>query len=65
MTLEEEIREKQKTQVLNPEEPDALYLKLVDTIRRYHPSDDINLIERAYRLADDAHEGIKRRSGEP
>ncbi|MGN0267486.1 MAG: RelA/SpoT family protein [Lachnospiraceae bacterium] len=65
MTLEEEIREKQKTQVLNPEEPDALYLKLVDTIRRYHPSDDINLIERAYRLADDAHEGVKRRSGEP
>ena len=65
MTLEEEIREKQKTQVLNPEEPDALYLKLVDTIRRYHPSDDIKLIEKAYRLADDAHEGVKRRSGEP
>lgn len=65
MTLEEEIREKQKTQVLNPEEPDALYLKLVDTIRRYHPSDDINLIEKAYRLADEAHEGVKRKSGEP
>lgn len=65
MTLEEEIREKQKTQVLNPEEPDALYLKLVETIRRYHPSDDINLIEKAYRLAEEAHEGVKRRSGEP
>ena len=65
MTLEEEIREKQKTEKLDPEQPDALYLKLVDTIRRYHPSDDISLVERAYRLADEAHGGIKRKSGEP
>ena len=65
MTLEEEIREKLKTERLDPEEPDALYLKLVETIRQYHPSDDLSLVERAYRLADEAHGGIKRKSGEP
>lgn len=65
MTLEEEIREKLKTETMDPEQPDVLYLKLVDTIRQYHPSDDISLVERAYRLADEAHGGIKRKSGEP
>lgn len=65
MTLEEEIREKQKTEPMGPEEPDMLYLTLLDTIRRYHPSDDISLVERAYRLAKEAHNGIKRKSGEP
>ena len=65
MTLEEEIREKLKKENLGPEDPDVLYLQLVDTIRRYHPSDDISLVERAYRLADEAHGGIKRKSGEP
>lgn len=65
MTLEEEIREKLKKENLDPEEPDALYVKLVDTIRCYHPSDDISLVERAYRLANEAHGGIKRKSGEP
>ncbi|MDO5411000.1 MAG: bifunctional (p)ppGpp synthetase/guanosine-3',5'-bis(diphosphate) 3'-pyrophosphohydrolase [Lachnospiraceae bacterium] len=65
MTLEEEIRERQKKEPVNPESPDMLYLRLVDTIRCYHPSDDISLVERAYRLADEAHGGIKRKSGEP
>ena len=42
-----------------------MYLKLVETIRQYHPSDDISLVEKAYRLADEAHGGIRRKSGEP
>ena len=33
--------------------------------RRYHPSDDISMIEKAYKIADSAHEGGKRKSGEP
>ena len=65
MTLEEEIRERLKTEKMDPENPDVLYLQLVDAIRKYHPSDDISLVERAYRLADEAHGGVKRKSGEP
>lgn len=45
--------------------PDDLYQELITTVRQYHPSDDISLIERAYRLAFDAHEGQLRKSGEP
>ena len=45
--------------------PEELYQDLVRTIRRYHPSDDISMIEKAYRVADEAHEGQKRKSGEP
>ena len=45
--------------------PEELYKDLVRTIRRYHPSDDISMIEKAYRVADEAHEGQKRKSGEP
>lgn len=46
-------------------EPEVLYQKLIEMIRRYHPSDDITLIEKAYRIADQAHEGQLRKSGEP
>ena len=45
--------------------PDILYKKLIDTIMAYHPSADISLIENAYKLADKAHEGQLRKSGEP
>ena len=34
-------------------------------MRRYHPSDDISLIERAYKVANDAHKDQARKSGEP
>lgn len=46
-------------------EPEVLYQKLIEMIRRYHPSDDITQIEKAYRIADQAHEGQLRKSGEP
>ena len=45
--------------------PGELYDKLIDSVRRYHPSTDISAIEKAYQIADKAHEGQKRKSGEP
>ena len=46
-------------------DPEVLYQKLIDMVRRYHPSDDIHLIEKAYRIAYKAHDGQLRKSGEP
>ena len=45
--------------------PEDLYRSLIERVRRYHPSDDISLIERAYEVASSAHEGQLRKSGEP
>lgn len=45
--------------------PEELYQELVKSIRKYHPSDDITLVEKAYNLAYDAHKDQKRKSGEP
>jgi len=46
-------------------EPQVLYEKLIKMIRQYHPSDDISMIEKAYRIAYKAHDGQLRKSGEP
>ncbi len=46
-------------------EPEVLYQKLIDMVQRYHPSDDIHLIEKAYKIAYKAHDGQLRKSGEP
>jgi GTP pyrophosphokinase len=35
------------------------------TVRMHHPKADLTIIERAYTVAERAHEGQKRRSGEP
>ncbi len=45
--------------------PMELYRTLVEGVKRYHPSDDLTLIDKAYRVADEAHRGQKRKSGEP
>lgn len=45
--------------------PEVLYNKLIETIRQYHPSLDLSDIERAYKVAKEAHEGQFRKSGEP
>ena len=45
--------------------PEELYQDLITRVRRYHPSDDISLIERAYKVANDAHKDQARKSGEP
>ena len=45
--------------------PEELYSDVIERVRRYHPSDDISLIEKGYAVAKKAHEGQKRKSGEP
>ena len=45
--------------------PEELYNELIASIRKYHPSADISMIEKAYRIASDAHKDQKRKSGEP
>lgn len=45
--------------------PETLYQEMINTIYRYHPSDDITLVEKAYRVARDSHKDQKRKSGEP
>ena len=45
--------------------PDVLYQELISSVRKYHPSADISMIEKAYKIAHDAHEGQARKSGEP
>ncbi|MEN0104692.1 MAG: HD domain-containing protein, partial [Curtobacterium sp.] len=38
---------------------------LIRTVRSHHPKADVTLIERAYSVAERAHDGQKRKSGEP
>ena len=45
--------------------PEELYRDLISRVQKYHPSDDISLIEKAYKLADEAHKTQVRKSGEP
>ena len=45
--------------------PDELFNDLLESIRKYHPSADLSLVEKAYRVAYDAHKGQVRKSGEP
>ena len=45
--------------------PEQLYQELISRVKKYHPSDDISLIEKAYNLAYMAHKNQLRKSGEP
>ena len=45
--------------------PEQLYQELIAGVHKYHPSADTTLIEKAYRVAYDAHTGQTRKSGEP
>ena len=47
---------------VNPEE---LYQELIQCVQKYHPSDDISMIEKAYKVASEAHKNQFRKSGEP
>ena len=44
--------------------PEDLYNELIASIRKYHPSAEIQQVEKAYRTAYEAHEGQVRKSGE-
>ena len=67
--VSEIINDSSRTGVLaTPEdftEPDKIYELLLEKIKQYHPSDDFSMIEKAYHIADEAHQGQKRKSGEP
>lgn len=57
-----------KKELSKPEDftpPETLYTQLIDIIRKYHPSSDISMIEKAYSIANEAHKDQKRKSGEP
>ena len=45
--------------------PEELYKDLIDRVKKYHPSSDISMIEKAYSIAYEAHNGQVRKSGEP
>ncbi len=45
--------------------PEALFDELEKKVLRYHPSDDMSLIRKAYELAAGEHKDQKRKSGEP
>ncbi len=45
--------------------PDELYQDLIECVKKYHPSADISLIEKAYNTAYEAHKDQMRKSGEP
>ncbi len=71
--IEEEIekkngKEKREIDLSTPADftpPEELYKELISRILTYHPSTDISMIEKAYKVADKAHEGQFRKSGEP
>ena len=60
---EENKKELSKPNDFTP--PEVLYDQLISTIRKYHPSSDISMIEKAYAIAKEAHKDQKRKSGEP
>ncbi|MCI7814045.1 MAG: bifunctional (p)ppGpp synthetase/guanosine-3',5'-bis(diphosphate) 3'-pyrophosphohydrolase [Lachnospiraceae bacterium] len=46
-------------------DPEKLHEELIASVKKYHPSTDLSMIEKAYQVAKKAHEGQVRKSGEP
>ena len=46
-------------------DPGLLYQELINHVHKYHPSDDVSMIEKAYHVAGEAHKNQTRKSGEP
>ena len=46
-------------------DPMDLYHELIQRVKKYHPSGDITLIEKAFNIAKEAHKNQFRKSGEP
>lgn len=68
------VRKNEAEQVINEKpvkapadftSPDVLYAELLRGVRKYHPSGDISMIEKAYGIAAAAHKEQVRKSGEP
>ncbi|MBO5198866.1 MAG: bifunctional (p)ppGpp synthetase/guanosine-3',5'-bis(diphosphate) 3'-pyrophosphohydrolase [Lachnospiraceae bacterium] len=65
---DEELTKKPIQDLATPKDftsPEELYQDLVKAIRNYHPSTDLSMVEKAYKIADEAHKNQKRKSGEP
>lgn len=45
--------------------PENLYQRLIEIVRKYRPSEDLSMIEKAYEVAKKQHKDQKRKSGEP
>ena len=68
MEAQKQKLKRTQKEISKPEDftdPEVLYEKLINTIREYHPSTDLSMVEKAYKLARDAHKDQKRKSGEP
>ncbi|MGN0396289.1 MAG: RelA/SpoT family protein, partial [Coprococcus sp.] len=67
-TEKKTVKEKREIDLSTPADftpPEELYKELISRILTYHPSTDISMIEKAYKVADKAHNGQLRKSGEP
>lgn len=51
--------------IFSKAQPSGAVETLMRTVRMHHPKADLALIDRAYTVAERAHEGQKRKSGEP
>lgn len=51
--------------IFSKAQPSGAVDTLMRTVRMHHPKADLGLIDRAYTVAERAHEGQKRKSGEP
>ncbi len=67
--IEEDILDATHREAVTPthdfEKPEDLYAALVKRIKEYHPSADTTMVEKAYKIASEAHKDQKRKSGEP
>ena len=67
--IEEDILDASHREAVTPthdfEKPEDLYASLVKRIKEYHPSADTTMVEKAYKIAREAHKDQKRKSGEP
>ena len=65
--LEEKISKPNRSVVATHdfEDPEELYKELIEKVRKYHPNGDISIIEKAYKVAKEAHKDQRRKSGEP
>jgi len=45
--------------------PDDLYNDLVARVKKYHPSTDVSILDKAYKISTEAHGDQARKSGEP
>ena len=46
------------------QDPDELYQMLITRVKKYHPSTNVTMLDRAYKIAKESHGDQKRKSGE-